>query len=293
MHKVFRSPGELRALTDFNGDPIEHDFSRKVLVDARYELKPSPHQPLILDIYGYDLSAGAGRWTERLSLDNGLVLTGKISGGMAFRSGESPRLRRIRMFDVKQTMLHLDPDQTAQQGNVEIDAAVFAVVSSDPLASGACSEGAARPGFPFSFANAIPRVHKVTWSTRALRLEYGAIGIFFSGTSNYWKNLVDQTALPHESIVGIRRLDGSLLAWAVSVRQRPHGRGSGRTGQSLGSAIPAFVRQRSDGRDPPRTRRPLGTANTAPVRQRSDGFDPGPNWAISRLCNTCFCTATI
>lgn len=214
MHKIFKSMGRLRALTDFDGKPIEHDFTRNVLVEAKYIMKPSPHEPLILDFIAYDLHGGAGQWTEELTLENGVTLTGKVAGGGRYKSSEPPKLRKYRMFDVQEKMLHLDPSHATSPKDVEIDAVVFAVLSSNPLANGSCSIGSTCPGFPFSYSSSFPDVYKGPRSTHSLRLEYRGVEIFFTRTSNYWKALVDETALQHNSVVGVRNMDRSVLRWS-------------------------------------------------------------------------------
>ena len=49
------------------------------------------------------------------------------------------------------------------------------------------------------------------WST--LRLHAGDFEIWFSPTSNYWKEMVDTQSLSHRSIVGVRRRDREVMRW--------------------------------------------------------------------------------
>ena len=215
MHKVFESKGKLSALTDFNGKRIETDrFTRNVFAQANYMIRPSPHEPLIIDVYGRDLVSGSGQWTERLTLENGVTLTGKLSGvGVEFGPGKAPKVRKLRMHDIQEDALDLDPSHATSRNDVEIDAAVFGVVSSSPLAQGACSQGWTRPGFPFSHSTSLPDANKNSRSSHALRLEHAGLEILFSGSSNYWRALVDQATLQHESIVGVRRMDRGVMPW--------------------------------------------------------------------------------
>ena len=215
MHKVFESKGKLSALTDFNGKPIEKDrFTRSVFVQAKYIVRPSPNEPLIIDVYGCDLVSGSGQWTERLTLDNGVTLSGKLSGvGVECGPVKAPKVRKLRMHDIQEDALDLDPSHATSRNDVEIDAAVFGVVSSSPLAQGACSQGWTRPGFPFSHSTSLPDANKNLGSSHALRLEHAGLEILFSGSSNYWRALVDQATLQHDSIVGVRRMDRGVIPW--------------------------------------------------------------------------------
>ena len=207
MHKIFRSTGKLRLVKDASGKPVENDREHSVFVDAKYELQPSPHQPLVLDIYGYNL-VGFGQCVEKLTLDNGVILTGRMRGGsIKMGTGE---LRKIRMFDVEERMLQLYPDR-ADSPSLEIDSVVFGIVSSDFFGS----SGMARPGFPFSYVEGDWPESKrgVTWSTRAFRIVHDGFEMTFVETSGYWKNLVDELSLQHDMIVGIRKLGGGIIDW--------------------------------------------------------------------------------
>ena len=223
MHTIFESTGTLRALTDFNGDPIGHDIIRDVVAVASYELKPSPAQSFVVDIFGMDITSGAGQWTEELVLENGLILKGKCGGGGPWRRGEPPKIRKMQMYDVSveneppaaRSKIILNPrDRTSPKSN-EIDSAVFGVVSSNPLGHGGCTNGVARPGFPFSFRKTFPADDKLrgAWSTAALRLSYADLEVIFVETSNYWKSVVDSKNLFHDMVVGVRRTDRARLSW--------------------------------------------------------------------------------
>ena len=154
MQRLFRTRGHLFWLEDAMGklDSGVLAEGRPVLADVKYELKPSPHQPLRVDIYGQDLW-GIGQIRERLVLDNGVVLTGRTYGG-GF-GGKSGEVRRIRLVDVEERKIELFPTE-AGSSPPEIDAAVLGIVSSRPLARGACARGVARPGIPFSYRAKFP-----------------------------------------------------------------------------------------------------------------------------------------
>ena len=208
MHKIFSTKGNLRLVKDASGMPIENSWEQRVTVVAKYKLQASPHQPLVLDVYGYDL-VGFGQCVEKLTLDNGVILTGRTRGGsMKMGTGE---LRKIRMFDVEERMLQLYPDRADSTASPEIDSVVFGIVSSDFLGS----SGKARPGFPFSYVEGDWPEPKsgVTWSTPAFRIVHDGFEMAFVKTSGYWKSLVDEQSLQHDMIVGIRKLGGGIIDW--------------------------------------------------------------------------------
>ena len=191
-------------MKDDTGEPVKHDWERSVVVDVKYELKPSPRQPLIIDIYGYNLF-GLGQ-TEKLVLDNGVVLTGRTEGG----SGEmnTGEIKRMRMFDVEESGIELHPME-AGGASPEIDSAVFGVLSSNPLDS--CGHGFSSPSRPFTYTRNPD--HLKRWAGEALQLHHNGLEITFVKTSNYWQKLVDRQALYHEAIVGVRKDGGGVLAW--------------------------------------------------------------------------------
>lgn len=89
---------------------------------------------------------------------------------------------------------------------------MLGVVSSRPLARGACAKGAARPGLPFSFRARFPRnPGKGAWSSVALRLHREGVEITFVSTSGYWRSMVDSRVLDQDLVVGVRRVDRSIL----------------------------------------------------------------------------------
>ena len=195
-------------MKDASGKPVENDREHSVFVEAKYELQPSPHQPLVLDIYGYNL-VGFGQCVEKLTLENGVILTGRTRGGsMNMGTGE---LRKIRMFDVEERLLRLYPDRADSTPSPEIDSVVFGIVSSDFLGS----SGMARPGFPFSYMEGDWPEPKsgVTWSTPAFQIMHDGFEMTFVKTSGYWKSLVDEQSLQHNMIVGIRKLGGGIIDW--------------------------------------------------------------------------------
>lgn len=212
MQRIFRTKGKLCSLEDASGEPVSGVLAegRPVLVDAKYELKPSPQQPLQVDIYGWDLF-GMGQTRDRLILDNGVVLTGRTYGGGI--GGGRSEVRRMRLFDIEEQKLELHPEE-AKSSSPEIDAALLGVVSTYPIAHGICAKGVARPGFPFSLRNQLPKkLNKATWNFSALRLHHEGIEITFVATSRYWRNLVDPASLQHDAVVGIRRSDDGALKW--------------------------------------------------------------------------------
>ncbi len=210
MHRLFRIKGRLFWLDDATGEPHSGDLAKgwPVVADVRYELRPSPCHPLQVDVLGRDLPS-LGQVRERLVLDNGVVLTGRTFGG-AF-GGKSGQARKRRLVDIEESKIELFPAE-AGSSFPEMDAAVLGVVSSRPLALGACARGAARPGLPFSFRPRLPRqLGQAAWSTAALRLHREGVEITFVSTSGYWRNMVDARLLDQDSIVGIRRVDRGIL----------------------------------------------------------------------------------
>ena len=206
MHKIFSTTGKLHWVTDARGEPVKNQWPAwDVVVEARYELRPSPHQPLVLDIYGCELHASS-QCTYRLVLDNGVVLTGRASGG-TFGSSERPKVRKIQMFDVDKGQMEFHPTD-ATDVTPEIDSAVFSIVSSPPLGIG---NGFAYPSRPFTYTRNPDDLK--TWTTEALRLRHGGLEVTVVGTSDYWRKLVDPRTIRHESIVGVRREGGGPLPW--------------------------------------------------------------------------------
>ena len=195
---------------DASGKPVSNRFEWPVIVNAKYELKPAPQQPLIIEIYGPNL-IGMGQTLDRLVLDNGITLTGRtIGGGGKLNTGE---IKRMRMFDLEPGKIVLRPTN-AGSPSPNIDSAVCGVVSSHPLGRDNCANGVARPGFPFSFRDTFPEHFKKTrWSSHALRLHYGDLEIIFVGTSEYWKRLIAPGTLQHDSIVGVRKSNSGTMTW--------------------------------------------------------------------------------
>ncbi|MYF50638.1 MAG: hypothetical protein F4220_10885 [Gammaproteobacteria bacterium] len=209
MHTIFRTTGELHWTHDASGNPIKGEvvdlLAHKVAVCAKYELRPAPRQPLILDIYGYDLLA-SHQCSYKLVLDNGVSLTGKASGG----SFPSKDLQHVSMYDVDLGKLQLYPDSADQDDATELDAAVFGILSSSPFVA---DNAMARPGFPFSYAKEPKRPIRTKWSSSASHFQYAGLEVYVVDTSRYWQELVDNRSLVHESIVGIRKADRSILSW--------------------------------------------------------------------------------
>lgn len=207
---LFRSSGKLYWVED-----AKKEFVFPVYVDVNYKLRPSPQQPVKVDVYGYDL-VGFGQNRDRVVLDNGVVLTGRTIGGSIGRERE---VEKIKMFDVEEDMIHLHPTiaRPPTEEEPEIDSIVFGVVSSSPLGRGLCSNGVAKPGHPFSFRSSGSAIFqkrpKGKWSWHALRFQFEELEITLVETSEYWKRLVDRTTLDHDSVVGIRKQDGGVLEW--------------------------------------------------------------------------------
>ena len=211
MHTIFKAKGTLQILEDAEGEPVTGDWKWPVTAHVKYRLKPSPIQPLIVEIYGYNL-VGLGQHVDRLVLENGVTITGCTHGPIGLlRTGE---IKRLRMFDVREKSLRLFPDN-ANQNPSNVDALVFGVVSSRPLGYGLCRNGWARPGRPFSFVEQLPRYRvKGSWSSGALRIHHRSFQITFAPTSEYWRGLVDTQTLHHDSIAGIRKESGGVIAWS-------------------------------------------------------------------------------
>lgn len=211
VRRIFRSKGHLFWVKDAKGERVTGVMAqgRPVLADVKYELKPSPHQPLRVDIYGSNLW-GLGQTKEKLVLDNGVALTGRTYGG-GF-GGKSGEVQRIRLVDIEEPKIELHPTEAAS-ASLDLDAVVLGVVSSHPLGIGACSNGVARPGFPFSFRTSFPKDPKGAWTTAALRLHHKHLEITLVKTSDYWRKFVEAGTLQHDAIIGIRRSDDRVLKW--------------------------------------------------------------------------------
>ena len=209
MQKLFTTMGKLYWLESPDGEPVSGILAepRPVRVDVKYELKPSPYQPLVVNIYGRDLWGMGQR--ERLELDNGLVLTGRTWGGVL--GGDSGKIRRVRMIDVEEPKIELHPTEVGSP-SLNLDTAVLGIVSSEPLGHGSCANGVARPGYPFSFWKSFPKqLKKTLWSGLALRLHYNGLELTLVGTSNYWRKFVDLGTLQHDAIVGVRKSGRGIL----------------------------------------------------------------------------------
>ena len=154
---------------------------------------------------------GSGQTKERLELDNGVVLTGRTRGGGVIR-GKEDQINKISMFDVEEQLIQLY-SKNFYSPSQDIDAAVFAVVSSWPLGHGSRSNGWARPGEPFSFTEDPPNGRRKTSSSHALQIHHNGLEITFVETTDYWKPLVDSKTLQHDSIVGIRGQNGGVMDW--------------------------------------------------------------------------------
>ena len=213
MKKLFRSPGKLYHLENAEGNPVSEVFAEiahPVLVDVKYELRPSPHQPIVVDIYGCKLM-NFGQTKECLVLDNGVVLTGRTWGGGVV-GGTEDQIKKMNMFDVEEQFIQLHP-RNFYSTSQEIDAAVFAVVSSWPLGHGSRSNGWACPREPFSFTENLPNGRRKKYSSHALQIHHNGLEITLVETSDYWRRFVDSKTLQHDSIVGIRKHNGGVMDW--------------------------------------------------------------------------------
>ena len=213
MKKIFRTSGKLYHLEDAEGNPTPKEFAEiayPVLVDVKYELRPSPHQPIVVEIYGFNLMS-FGQTKERLVLDNGVILTGRTMGGGSVR-GEENQIKKLNMIDVEEQAIQLHRNKSCPT-LPEIDAAVFAVVSSYPLGHGTYGNGWASPGAPYTFTEAPPNGRLKKCSSHALRIHHDGVEITLVETSNYWRKFVDLRTLQHDSIIGIRKQNGGVMDW--------------------------------------------------------------------------------
>ena len=213
MHTVFKCAGTLRPVEDAGGEWVRKDRVWRVNAHLKYRLKASPEQPLVVDIYGYNIM-GFGRAIYRLDLDNGVSLTGRTYGVGPL---DSPELQKVHMVDVREPLIGLFPD-LASQPPPEVDTFVFGIVSSRPLAYMSCrTRGWSIPGRPFHFIEgALPddeRKKGLGWTTHLLRISHRGYEICFGPTSKYWKELVDLRTLFHDTIVGVRKRDREVITW--------------------------------------------------------------------------------
>ena len=214
MHTICKVDGTLQGIEDGGGETVSKDVVLPVTAHLKYELRPSPVQPLIVDLYGAHIW-GFGGAIYRLALKNGIVLTGKVR---SYGSLTSDELQRARMFDVREGIIGLFPDR-ASKCKPEIDTFVFGIVSSEPLAEMACTTpGWASSGRPFLFIEGpLPEERTgrgIRWTSGAtLRIRHRGFEVWFWPTSAYWKNLVDRETLHHKKIVAIRKESGDVISW--------------------------------------------------------------------------------
>ena len=210
MQTLFRAEGKFSWLEDGSGKAVSGILADglKVVADVQYQLKPHPEQSLWANVYGVGFS-GFGATRDRLKLTNGVVLTGRSYGGRLGRNRDP--YEKISLYDIEETLVTLPPTEDGVPSPT-VDAVVLGVVSSAPLGSAACSNGAARPGHPFSFAPEFPEEPKSSWSSHALRIYLDNLEVTFVQSSRYWRRLVDPR-LERDTIVGLRRCDKSVLGW--------------------------------------------------------------------------------
>ena len=217
MKKLFESMGSLYYVEDLHGKPVSEAMATipvRVGAIVSYELRPFPQHPLRVDLYGPNLMR-FGFTRDRLVLDNGVVLTGRSLGGKS-QPDDKHRINRVGFFDIQESALVLDPDNQPiprEDGELvcRVDRIVFGVVSSSPLGKMPLRNGFARDGHPFSFTADADQLKR--WSTHALRLAFEDFEFTLAGTSNYWRSHVDRRSLQHDSVIGLRKLDGSVMEW--------------------------------------------------------------------------------
>ena len=210
MQTLFREGGKFSWLEDASGKVVSGLPAKgfPVVVDVQYQLKPHPEQSLWANVYGVGFSGG-GSTRNRLELANGVVLTGRGYGGRLGRNWNP--IEKTSLYDIEETIVTLPPTEDGVP-SPKVDAVVLGVVASDPLGSAACSNGVARPGYPFSFIPNFPEAPKSTWSSHALRIYLDNLEITFVQSSRYWRRLVDPR-LECDTIVGLRRCDQAVLGW--------------------------------------------------------------------------------
>ncbi len=210
MQTLFREEGKFSWLKDASGNVVSGFWAKgfSVVADVQYQLKPHPEQSLWANVYGVGFS-GAGATRNRLTLANGVVLTGRGFGGSLGENWSTNE--KISLYDIEETLVTLPPTEDGVP-SPKVDAVVLGVIASTPLGSAACSNGVARPGYPFSFIPNFPEDPKSTWSSHALRIYLDNLEITFVQSSKYWRRLVD-SRLRCDSIVGVRRCDKTGLDW--------------------------------------------------------------------------------
>lgn len=112
-----------------------------------------------------------------------------------------------RGLDVNENLIQLYPPQVANAPQA-IDSVEFSVVSSHHLER--IGIGFAIPLRPFTDARA-PSGRKV-WSTNTLGLGQADIYVTTVSRSDYFGRLIETRALDHQSIVGVRRIDGGAMS---------------------------------------------------------------------------------
>ena len=210
MQTLFREEGKFSWLEDASGKVVAGLPAKgfPVVADVQYQLKPHPEQSLWANVYGVGFSGG-GATRNRLALANGVVLTGRSFGGSL--GGNWRPNEKVSLYDIEETIVTLPPTED-RVPYPKVDAVVLGVIASDPLGSAACSNGVARPGYPFSFIPNFPEAPKSTWSSHALRIYLDNLEITFVQSSRYWRRLVDPR-LECDTIVGLRRCDKTVLDW--------------------------------------------------------------------------------
>ena len=210
MQTLFRTEGRFSWLKDANGEAVSGIAAEgfQVAADVQYQLKPHPEQSLWANVYGIGFST-AGATRNRLTLDNGVVLTGRGFGGRLGRNRNANE--KIVLYDIEEAAITL-PSRGHGAPYPTVDAVVLGVISSAPLGHAACSNGVARPGCPFSFTPEFPAKTKSAWSSHALRIYLDNLEITFARSSKYWRRLVDPR-LVCDTIVGLRHRDKTILDW--------------------------------------------------------------------------------
>ena len=112
--------GRLFRIEDVNGKQISKipTEGQRVLVEIHYELRRSSHSPLKVEIHGQFLF-GMGQTRDRIELNNGVVLTGRLFG---IGSGSKPsNFVRAELLDVEESKIALFPTEAGSQA-LDVDA---------------------------------------------------------------------------------------------------------------------------------------------------------------------------
>lgn len=207
--KIVESKGRLDLIETGDGEPIAPPGIPlgPVRVVMHYKVRYATAQALDIDIYGYNL-LGFGR-KARVTLDNGIVLTGRAFGGTSgFRRKV---MSRCRMVDVSEQKIALPAEAP---DNLECDRVVVPLTFRGPLAYAGCTTYgySVRPGHPFSMTEYERLPEKGTWASSVLRLVRGDVEIIIAESNGYWRQFFDQEC-GHDRVLGLRSRTKQCLAW--------------------------------------------------------------------------------